>query len=79
VALPPGAKVTIRDQEIIITTAIPFAHKFALQSIEPGQPVVKYGEIIGLAKAPISPGDHVHRHNLDHRVENIIISLREQP
>ncbi len=30
-----------------------------------GEEVRKYGEVIGLANAPISPGDHVHVHNVE--------------
>lgn len=44
---------------------IPFGHKFALGPIPAGGPVVKYGEIIGVASRAISPGDHVHVHNVD--------------
>lgn len=51
---------------IHVTTraAIPFGHKLALQAIEPGQDVIKYGEVIGEATQPIAVGDHVHVHNV---------------
>lgn len=39
-------------------------HKFALETIEPGSPVTKYGSMIGLATQHIQPGEHVHVHNL---------------
>ena len=38
-------------------------HKIALRAIGSGEPVVKYGNPIGLAKADISPGSWVHVHN----------------
>lgn len=44
---------------------IPLGHKFALRSIAPGREVVKYGEVIGVASAPIAPGEHVHVHNVE--------------
>ena len=73
-----GTKVVVGDREVAVASDIPFAHKFALEDIGVGQPVVKYGEVIGLAKAPIARGDHVHRHNVDHRVEEIIFRMRKR-
>ena len=43
---------------------IPFGHKFSLSKIEPGSPVIKYGEVIGICTAAIALGDHVHVHNV---------------
>ncbi len=43
---------------------VPQGHKVALRAVAPGQPVRKYGQIIGFATAAIEPGDHVHSHNL---------------
>jgi altronate dehydratase small subunit len=39
-------------------------HKVAVDSINKGQTIVKYGEIIGTAKERISRGEHVHIHNV---------------
>ncbi|MFW6151075.1 MAG: UxaA family hydrolase [Chloroflexota bacterium] len=44
---------------------IPFGHKFALKDINRGQPVLKYGEAIGLATTDIRKGEHVHVHNVE--------------
>ncbi len=43
---------------------IPIGHKVALQDLQPGATVVKYGQDIGKAVAAIAKGDHVHVHNL---------------
>ena len=32
-----------------------------------GRAVVKYGQVIGYASAPIAAGDHVHTHNVEMR------------
>ena len=40
-------------------------HKFAVRGVETGHQVHKYGQPIGVATAPINPGDHVHNHNLE--------------
>lgn len=47
-----------------LTTDIPFGHKFSLRKIETGSPVIKYGEVIGIATATINSGDYVHIHNV---------------
>src|SRR5438270_4190935 len=39
-------------------------HKIALIEIGEGQPVRKYGQVIGFARGKIAPGEHVHTHNL---------------
>ena len=53
-ALPP---LTSRD-------AVPLGHKLALKDIAAGDRVIKYGQVIGEAKAAIPAGAHVHTHNL---------------
>lgn len=50
---------------VVLLTDIPFGHKYALEPIPAGTPVRKYGEVIGLASAAISPGEHVHVHNVE--------------
>ena len=44
---------------------IPFGHKIALTAIAEGEPIVKYGEVIGRATQRITPGNHVHIHNVE--------------
>lgn len=44
--------------------AIPSGHKVAIRAIAAGEPVLKYGQIIGVASQDISVGAHVHVHNL---------------
>jgi altronate hydrolase len=43
---------------------IPRGHKMAVEAIAEGEPVRKYGQVIGVATATIRPGDWVHVHNL---------------
>jgi altronate hydrolase len=38
-------------------------HKMAVAPILAGEPVRKYGQVIGFATEAIAPGDHVHTHN----------------
>jgi len=43
---------------------IAFGHKIALVDLEPGEQVLKYGEVMGLATQKIAKGQHVHVHNV---------------
>jgi len=53
-----------RVLRIVAKSDIRFGHKIALKSIKRGEPVIKYGEVIGIATEDIEPGDHVHVHNV---------------
>jgi altronate hydrolase len=46
------------------TADIASGHKIARRALVQGQPVRRYNQVIGFASADISPGDHVHTHNL---------------
>ena len=52
-----GDDITLRDK-------IPFGHKLALKPIAEGEPVLKYGQRIGVATCDIVAGDLVHVDNL---------------
>src|SRR5689334_3669974 len=43
---------------------IPPGHKVAIRPHEAGEPVRRYGQIIGFATQAIAPGQHVHVHNI---------------
>lgn len=51
--------------DVALCTDIPANHKFALVDIPTGEPVVKYGLVIGRASADIPRGAHVHVHNIE--------------
>ena len=42
---------------------VPRGHKMASVRIETGEPIRKFGQIIGFASKPIEPGQWVHEHN----------------
>jgi hypothetical protein len=67
-ALDKGEEVQVTHNgkvlSIKVLEAVPLGHKVALSHIAPGQPIMKYGEIIGRATKDISPGQHVHNHNI---------------
>jgi altronate dehydratase small subunit len=63
--LEPGEVLDLPPGRIVVTAPVPFGHKVAVVSVALGEEVRKYGEVIGLASAPIRPGDHVHVHNVE--------------
>ncbi len=50
---------------IEIAQGIPFGHKAALCNIVAGDPVIKYGVVIGHATSAIASGEHVHVQNIE--------------
>ena len=59
------AKTKIESQNISSIDDIPFGHKICLKTVNKGDPVIKYDQIIGFASKNINPGEHVHSHNLE--------------
>ena len=48
----------------VAAARVPKGHKIAISPIAADAPIVKFGQIIGFAAAPIAPGDWVHEHNV---------------
>ena len=70
--LTTGSAVIMRDKKggsenITLLSDIPYGHKIAIVNIRNGEPITKYGEIIGEASKDIRKGEHVHVHNLESR------------
>ena len=64
VPLAPGMELKIDGIAIKVLDPVPAGHKIALASIRPGEIVRRYGQVIGRAKRPIEPGNHIHTQNL---------------
>jgi altronate hydrolase len=58
--IPQG---TLAAGGIAANARITRGHKMAVMPIEIGQPVLKFGQIIGFATQAIQPGDWIHEHN----------------
>lgn len=63
-ACQAGDEVRFDGGSVTARADVPFGFKVARHAVAVGQPVRKYGEVIGLASAEIEPGDVVHTHNL---------------
>jgi altronate hydrolase len=75
IRLHPDDNVVIAREALAKGTEIPTehvalaghvlpGHKVATRAVTSGQPVVRYGQVIGFASRDIAPGEHVHSHNL---------------
>ena len=64
VRIDSGQQIEAGGVTVLAHAAIPAGHKIALHAVSAGEPVYRYGNIIGFATRLIEPGDHVHVHNL---------------
>lgn len=64
-------KVGDEVKTIKVLNDVQIYHKLAIKDMAKGEPVVKYGEHIGLAANDIKIGEHVHRHNVESHRENL--------
>ncbi len=68
-------KISPSDNVAVVTKEkqkIPFGHKIALCNIKKGENIIKYGFPIGHATYDIKKGSHVHVHNMETNLSNII-------
>jgi len=72
--VPQGASVP--GEPVVAAEAIPFGHKMATRAIAAGEPVLKYGQVIGAATRDIAAGTHVHLHNLATSDERLAAEAR---
>jgi len=59
-----GTRIRAGGVLCVLQKPILRGHKIARTPIAPGEKVLKYGAPVGSATIAISPGDHVHVHNV---------------
>ena len=64
-------KLNGTDYSVTALEDIPEYHKMASKDIAKGDPIVKYGEHIGLAGCDIKAGNYVHVHNVESHREDL--------
>jgi altronate hydrolase len=64
-ALLPRTKLETANGELTVGQMIPPGHKIAIHDVPKGNPVRRYGQIIGFATSDIATGQHVHSHNIE--------------
>jgi altronate hydrolase len=62
--LAAGTVVDTDAGPVALTADIAAGHKIAIRARAAGEPVRRYGQVIGFATVAIAPGEHVHQHNL---------------
>ena len=62
--LSAGDLIEQDELKIKVLNLIPRGHKIATKAIAKDEGIIKYGERMGHAIAPISVGEHVHVHNI---------------
>ena len=64
VAIAAGELTDFGTGQVGLKDAIPAGHKVAVRSICAGEPILKYGQRIGVADTAIDVGEWVHVHNV---------------
>lgn len=62
--LPEGSDISVNGSTVKILKPVGMGHKVAIHSIKAGEPILKYGQVIGFASRNIQPGELVHVHNV---------------
>ena len=78
-AIGLGTLIGSNGSNLRTIQTVPPGHKVALQTINKGQPVIRYGEIIGIANQNISAGNTVHNHNMIPDNENQTVPKSVSP
>ncbi|MCM3159882.1 altronate dehydratase family protein [Metabacillus litoralis] len=67
-----GEELTFQEHTFIVQEDVPLGHKVAFLEINEGEDVLKYGFPIGRAKHTIRPGQWVHTHNVQTKLEGTL-------
>ncbi len=62
--IPAGSEIRLNGHAVKLPAGIKMGHKFAVAPIKEGDPIRKYGQIIGFAGRNLVEGEHVHVHNV---------------
>lgn len=63
-SIKAAEELFICGKPVVAAVNLGIGHKLAIRPIRQGEPVIKYGIVIGVATADIDTGDHVHTHNI---------------
>ncbi|HIN70349.1 MAG TPA: altronate dehydratase [Acidobacteria bacterium] len=61
--LPAAHTVTVNGQQLSTAELIRPGHKLAITDVAEGEPIRKYGQVIGFASRSIGQGEWIHVHN----------------
>ena len=58
-----GTTLRVARSEVVLREPVRQGHKVAVAAARKGDPIIKYGQIIGFASRDIAPGEWIHVHN----------------
>ncbi|MTI60409.1 MAG: altronate dehydratase [Firmicutes bacterium] len=70
--LKKGYRIQYNNMNIELLDDIPFGHKVALKNIQKNKNITKYDYEIGKAVEDIKAGSHVHTHNVDTNLDDLL-------
>lgn len=70
--IPAGTVLDVDGRSLTVQNDVPPGHKIALQKMQPGEPIIKYGFPIGTALRLIEAGEWVHTHNVKTTLGNLL-------
>jgi altronate hydrolase len=62
--IPAGTEIQFNGGTLKVPSLVKPGHKFAVQPVKEGDAITKYGQVIGFAGKNLTPGEHVHTHNV---------------
>ncbi len=68
--LESGREISSGETRLVLRDSIDQGHKFSLEEIKAGEPIRKYGSVIGTAVVTIPAGSWVHLHNVRTNLTN---------
>src|SRR4051812_39310737 len=75
-----GRDLEVNGVSVRTLASIPAGHKVAIRAVGAGDPVYRYGNVIGFATSAIHPGEHVHVHNLGYQeLDTADVTVAEKP
>src|SRR6476661_9001610 len=74
-----GREFEVNGVAVRTLATIPAGHKVAIRPVRAGNPVYRYGNVIGFATIDIQPGEHVHTHNLGYQeLDTAEVAIQER-
>lgn len=71
-----GENIHYQDESFTLLTAVPQKHKFNEADLQPGDPIIMYGVVVGKALAFIPRGSRISRENVVHKANKYHIGER---
>ncbi|MCL6524050.1 MAG: altronate dehydratase family protein [Thermoflavifilum sp.] len=72
--LAAGQHISWRDNEWVLLEAVPAKHKFNIQALHAGDPIIMYGVQVGKAKIDLPPGSRLSPQNVAHATGEVKLS-----